>query len=246
MPRAHLLQRRGLLSKPTTQSYSQQVLAHANLQSYWRMGESAGTFADQKGALALPAPSGSGFTRADTGLITGDANGSFRRGNSTGAIVATSDLYRFGGTAAFTIEALVKINNAAAGSVFDLFRCSDGSGTIWRLGYTFSAGSLFRFDFSRRNSGGGSNSAGFSESQTMAAGTTRYHLAATFDGTTMKLFKTGVQMAGTATPGSATVSTGAQLFITGSSGGDYTIDEIAIYNAALSSAEVLAHATAMG
>jgi hypothetical protein len=67
------------------------------------------------------------------------------------------------------------------------------------------------------------------------------HLAATYDGATLRLYVNGLQVGSLAVPGSITVSTGALRFAGNSVWGEYfagLIDEIRIYNRALSQAEI--------
>lgn len=67
------------------------------------------------------------------------------------------------------------------------------------------------------------------------------HLAATYDGATQRLYINGVQVASRAQTGAALVSTGA-LKIGGNGSGEYfqgRIDEVKVYNRALSQAEIL-------
>jgi hypothetical protein len=74
-----------------------------------------------------------------------------------------------------------------------------------------------------------------------------YHVAGTYDGTTMRLYLNGVQVATTALTGAVTQNTntltigswdGSSEFLRGS------IDEVAVYGTALSAARIAAHNTA--
>ena len=67
------------------------------------------------------------------------------------------------------------------------------------------------------------------------------HLAATYDGTTQRLFVNGAQVASRAQTGSLTVSTGAVRIGGNQVFGEYfqgRIDDLRIYNRALSAAEI--------
>jgi hydrogenase maturation factor HypE len=69
------------------------------------------------------------------------------------------------------------------------------------------------------------------------------HLAATYDGTTVRLFVNGVQAGTRAVSGSLAASTGALRIGGNAVWGEYfsgRIDEVRIYNRALSAAEIQA------
>jgi len=74
------------------------------------------------------------------------------------------------------------------------------------------------------------------------------HVAATYDGTTLRLYVNGVSMASTTSKGSIAAPTsftvGARSDFAGSWAG--VIDEAAVYDRALSAAEVEEHAEAAG
>ena len=66
-------------------------------------------------------------------------------------------------------------------------------------------------------------------------------MAATYDGTTLRLYVNGVQAASTAVSGSIIVSSGALRIGGNLVWGEYfngTIDEVRIYNGALSAAQI--------
>jgi hypothetical protein len=225
---------------PFYDSYQAMILGTPGLQSYWRMNEASGTFVDQKGVIALASPSGSGFTRNDTGLIVGDSNGAFRVGAVTGGSTTATDLYRFSGVVPFTVELIAIAYGGTAGvSASSIFRSTNFSTDNWSIYFDTSTATDCRFGIRR----GGTS---FAEAafQNGLIGV-KHHLAIVYDGTNVKLYRDGVVTVNAAS-GTFTAPTGCSLWMGGGSGQDKKIDEIAIYNVALDAATIAARVTAMG
>lgn len=246
LARTARLGRRGILSKPTSQSYFQQVSSHPNLQSYWRMNETSSTMTDQKGVVALGPPTGSGFTRGATGLIAGDSDKAWQRGQSTAGLSVATDLYRFGGTAAFSIEFLMRIESfGALGDTNSLFRSTNFTADNWSIGFanTANVGGVNKAQLRFWRNGGSQGNITLGTADMPAA--TKYHIVGTYDGTNLRLYRNGVLIGGPTAGGTFTAPTGCSLW-TGPGSTTVTLDELAIYNVALDATTIGNHTTAMG
>jgi Concanavalin A-like lectin/glucanases superfamily len=220
--------------------YYATVKATPNLQSYWRLGEVSGTTAaDSTGAVS---GTYSSVTLGSPGLVgSSDPAASFS-GSSNRMAAATSS-YGFAGTGSFTVEAAIKPTTVDATSrrIFSSEVLSGGSVVngfgLWNNG---SANKLQVC----RIPGGTYECA----TTSAAASGVAKHVAATYDGSTLKLYVNGTQVASTTSKGSitapSTFTVGARSDFAGSWAG--VIDDAAVYSRALSTAEVEEHAEAAG
>lgn len=212
---------------PPPPSYSTQVLSTPSLISYWRLGEGSGTLADDalgtNDGTYVNAP-----TLASAGLVTGEADTAVRFDGVNDHVTraATSSLNPTGGV---TLEAWVK-PEALQGSVvkrnnsYELRSQGDGS-VLFRVW----TGSQVR-------------------TATSAAGQvttgTKHHLAGTYDGTTMRIYRNGVEIKAQAQTGAMTHNVDPLLIGRNDFDNTHfkgTIDDVAVYGAALSAATVQAH-----
>ena len=83
---------------------------------------------------------------------------------------------------------------------------------------------------------------GATSSVTLTAGTT-YHLVGTYDGTTVRIYVNGVDQGSAAHPGAVDDSTIAFLISNSVSAWDGRLDEIAVYEHALSPTQIQTHYT---
>jgi glucose/arabinose dehydrogenase/PKD repeat protein len=213
-------------------SYSSTIMANAPL-SYWRLGETSGTTAvDQTGAH-----SGTYFggpTLGVAGAIVGDANTAVTlNGTSQYVTVPDSTPFRFAGTAPFSVEVWFK--HTADSTYRRVISAENSSGLGWQI-YSQSAS----WGFVRSGAGGSAE-----VSDGTPAGSGWIHTVATYDGTTMRLYKNGVEMPASLTSTQSLPSD--TTFVIGRYGGanvsqfNGSIDEPAVYNYALTAAQVAAH-----
>ena len=224
-----------------TAGYRDTVLATTGLQSYWRLGEtSSASAADSKGTITGSYVNG--VTLGGGGALLSDSNGapSF---DGVDDYVEIGDVYDFAGTAAFSIEFWIKKDVQEATKWARLI--DKHKVTTPRDGWVFSvapdtAGKPGVILFERW--GGGTQHS--MASSTVTAVGTWYHVVGTYDGATMRLYVNGVlesSRASSVAMSDLTVPLRIAASAEGGSNFDGTIDEVAIYNVALTGAQVLQH-----
>lgn len=220
-------------SAPPAASYSAAVLADSPV-SYWRLGDAGTTAADAGGAN-----NGSYFNGAVTGspsLLGADA------ANAAVGLDGVNDHVRIANSASLalssqlSIEAWIKPSSIPAAGQFRSVVTKPESYSLQfngpRLEFT-----IMQFGVRQRLQ---------APLGAIQAGST-YHVVGTFDGATRRLYVNGVQVASAALTGGAT-SNSQGLFIGSWSGSNEffagSVDEVAVYNSALSASRVAAHRTA--
>ena len=204
--------------------------------SYWRLGEAATATAavDEQGAAngtytGNPA-------RGYAGLLTNDPDGAVFL-NGTDDYVAVSDVYDFAGLAPFTLEAVIR-PFSLIGSNRVVVAKVDAAVSGW----SFFVDTGRNLTLIRLNAGAGPSATG---PVTLFDATT-YHVAATYDGTSMVVYVNGLP--GVAVASSTSVpNTTEPLAIGRNFFGNYfsgAVDEVAVYSAALTAAQIAAHAEA--
>lgn len=220
--------------------YYATVKSTPDLQSYWRLGEASGTTA----ADDMEAVSGtySSATLGAAGLI-GSSDPAVSFSGSSNRMLASTSSYGFAGTSAFTIEAAIKPNTVDSTSrrIFSSEVLSGGSVVN---GYgLWNNGNVNKLQVCRIPSG----SYDCATTSAAASGVAK-HVAATYDGTTLKLYVNGTSVASTSSKGSITApssfTVGARSDFAGSWSG--IIDDAAVYDRALSEAEIEEHVEAAG
>jgi hypothetical protein len=214
---------------PPAAGYASTVTGTAGLTGYWRFGDATGTTAAAAFGL-VTGTYGAGTTLGQPGLLVGDANKAVAFAGN--AKVAFGDAFDAPANAAFSLEAWVKPTTLDATSrrIFSKEAGEDG--------YYLIATNT-RVSFARMRTGAYDTLSG----PVMAVGST-YHVVVTYDGANARLYINGVQV--DVEPSANSLLDNAALFTVGakaSGGGNWagTIDEPAVYNAALSAATVLAH-----
>jgi hypothetical protein len=215
-------------------TYSATILAETALQSFWRFEEASGAPADSEGAVAGTITGSP--TQGVTGLVAGQPTAKAIQVTASGQSVAFGDNYRFSGTSSFTVESWLKP------SLLDTHRSvlAKHSGTdgwnVWihstLLGLDRVASSVSR---------------GTNVAHGLAVDATA-HVAWSYDGSTQtyRIYVNGARLVQTTEPslsiaGSTTALTLASGALGGFSSYRGVIDELAVYNATLDDATILAH-----
>jgi hypothetical protein len=222
--------------------YRDVVLGTSGLQSYWRLGEVSGVTAfDSKGTAN--GAHANGPTVGGAGAPT-HANGSTIF-DGVDDYIGFGDVHDFAGTASFTVEGWFN-------------RTAVGEASTWRVIVAKEPGADPRDGWALAiapNSMGAPQSIYFDRvsasnddvvvSTTATVAGSWYHFAATYDGATMRIYVNGVLEA--STPSALSIPNTTYPLRLGSTDPAPTnrfagrLDEIAIYNVALSAAEVAEH-----
>lgn len=218
--------------------YATEVLADSPL-AYYRLGEASGsTMADSSGNGrngTYLSPEAQGVT----GLLVGDSNTAVRFGGGTGGNRCEVTDAGWMDVGSITIEALVNADTlTSVRSIVDRhyvhvtahYQFRINAGKLELIFWTTSAGPFAVVGAS-----------------TLVAGTT-YHVAGTYDGTTARVHVNGVSDGSLAQAGSLRIGSTDTLIgnhrsdvSAWSQQWDGVIDEVAIYNSALSSTRLAAH-----
>jgi hypothetical protein len=210
---------------PSGSPYADEVLAD-NPVSYWRLGEAAGTTADDELGVNAGTYVGT-ITLGATGALTGDSNTAVDFDPSD-SVITVADSASLDVGDVFTLEAWVNrdgVVGSAGGIIskqFNGYAIEDiGSGT-WRFSHD-GVGTL-------------------TTATSDIPSTGWHHLVATKNGATINVYLDGVDVTG-ATTDSTIVDNASTLWIGRSGQGRWygKIDEVAIYDTALSGARVAAH-----
>lgn len=221
-----------------TDPFRDKILATTGLQSYWRFGETSGTNAvDEAGLVAGTYTNGPTLNQAS--LLAMSSNPSISL-DGTDDQVAFGNNYAFTGTSAFSVELLLRVTSfvttnrfdriiareefAPSHAGWDIYLNDDGSGPSGQVAVLerYSGGSQL-----------GSVSLGG-----ILTGVT-YHMVFTYDGANMAAYLNGVISGPVSGGGSMTVSGTPSLVAGNALQG--RMDELAIYNVALSQATVSDH-----
>jgi len=221
-------------------SYSSEVLADSPA-AYWRLGEASGNFADSSGnsRTLTPALSGGDITYGATSLLTTDT------ANKAITVSGTSAGYADGAASydptTLTLEAWIKPSSISTQCIIDRdneslrifqFRI-ESNGALALIWWTTSAGPFF-----------------CTSAASLITSGTKYHVAATVDGTTARVYINGTQVQSTTQSGNmkagSTLPYRVAAHQNAGPGQRFagTIDEVAIYGTALSSTRIADHYTA--
>jgi Concanavalin A-like lectin/glucanases superfamily len=223
-------------------AYSAVILATPGLVSYWRLGESSGNALDSKGTNPGTTVAG-GITRAVTGLLTGDADKAAQGNGAVGSYVQVPSSASLDTGAQLSVECWVKPVSLPAGANRALVARSSSS-TVFFL--EIASSNSYRWYVRDVNS-----------VDTIIQETTGplpvvgvlHHLVGVYDAAgVFKLYVNGaaVSSAPNRTPNANTrTGTGQALDFFAESasiaGANVVLDEIALYNVALTPAQILAH-----
>jgi hypothetical protein len=219
---------------PPPTGYAQTVLAD-NPISHWRLGEASGTTtADARGVNAgtfVNAP-----TLGAASLLASDtANKALTLdGTNDHVRVANSNSLRI--PLPLTLEAWIKPTTIPAAGSFASVLTKRESYSLQFNGPRLELTIMQNGTRRRAQAPVGA----------VVAGQT-YHVAGTYDGTTMRLYVNGTQVATTALTGAVTQNTNTLIIGSWDGSSEFlrgTIDEVAVYGTALSAARIAAHNTA--
>jgi hypothetical protein len=220
--------------------YAGVILSTPGLVSYWRLGESSGAALDSKGTN----PStfvGSGTTRAVSGLITGDPDGAVQNNGTTGSYIGIPSSASMSTGAQLTVEFWIKPSALTSVSTGLVNRSS--AATLFLLQLT----SLNRYRWYVRD-------VNLVDSIVDGSGVTnpptvgiRQHVVGVYDAAgTMKLYVNGASQGSLNRTPDANTRTATQalnFFAESASLAAFNgvLDEIALYNTALTAQQVLNH-----
>lgn len=228
-------------------TYSSEVLADTPA-GYWRLGEASGTSAaDASGSARHGTYVGTPTLGVASVLASDAANTAVVLNGSTQRVTVPASGGAFG-AASFTIEAWIKTSTTNKYSAI-LDRDDGNTQRAWQFRIEQTTGKL---QFLRVMDGAGTVSVVSVISSAVVADGMVHHVAATYDGTTIRVYVDGVESGSAAAAGGIRSAPGYGLTIgrsgSSSSNGETdfngTVDEVAYYGAALSAARIAAHYTA--
>jgi hypothetical protein len=220
-------------------AYAESVLATPALVNWWRLEDTGGSAADGKGTNGGTYVGGPARTG---GLISAGA-GSARDFDGVNDLVDLTPA-GFGTPAQFSVETWVRLDTQKTGAglhflVTDAFSdMNDGFSLL------VDAANRPQFYVARSDT----TRVGALASVALTLGAT-YHLVATYDGSTARLYVNGIQRAAAAYTGGIAYNAARELYLGGQNKAlnravrwlDGTLDEVALYNAALAPATVQSH-----
>jgi hypothetical protein len=231
------------------ESYPSRILRTAGLISYWRLNEPTGLFQDSKGTNHASAV-GAGLIRGVAGLLENDPNLAVTSVNpSATSLITIPSSASMDVTTQLTVEFWCRPGALpVSASSYPITR-NDVSGAFFIRHYNAGDG---RWEFNLRDS------ANNTRTVTTSAGTfppriatpgLRQHVVLTYDSTVgLRVYINGVLAASGAVTASPNLITGGALTIgdrpSGATPFNGTLDEVALYNVALSASEAAAHYSA--
>jgi hypothetical protein len=217
--------------------YAQVVLADSPA-SYWRLGDLiAGSSAADAGSGAVIGTYSGQLSRGMPGAVQGDNDSCVAFLNG---YVDMGNHYAYTGTSAFSCEAWIQLQklppSGFVACIAGYFFASGGN-----QGWRFSVGAAGNIYFERYLNSVADQVTTANNYMPLGQWT---HVVATYDGTNMKLYVNGSLIGTTASSRSIAAGTGTSFQIAHDDPGDQfvgMIDEVAIYNAALTSTQVANH-----
>jgi hypothetical protein len=228
-------------SLPIQSLYAQAVRTTSGLRAYWRLAETSGTTAQDETANNLDGVYENTPTLGTAGLLVGDTNKAVDLTASSSERVTVADNTLLDPTN-LTLEAWVRPDSSLSfGQTRTIFAKTNSQGNdfSYSLQYARSGFTTNQLQFSITTT---SNTT-YAVTQTLTSGT-KYHIAATYDGSRMRIYVNGAEVgSGQAKTGS--IRNSAQPLRIGSfwtsDFWDGAIDEAAVYASALPAATILAH-----
>ena len=231
-PRTFLLFLLALAFLPVSDVHAQDITT--GLAGHWKFDETSGTSASDSSG------------NNNTGTLTNSPTWTTGKINSALSFDGVNDYADIGtmnvSGSGITIAAWVKADSFS--SAIDTRFISKANSTseqghYWMLGQTNSGGDKLRF----RLKAGGSTQTLIASSGDLPTGTW-FHAIATYDGSTMRLYKDGIEVGSVAKSGTididATIPANIARNPDGSNHMDGTMDDVRIYNRALSTSDIQA------
>lgn len=218
------------VSQASGSGYRNAVLADTPFL-YWSLGEAAGPFADSSGNGNAGSVVGTGVSRAVPAIVGSTPDGALTFTDGTSYVNRTP----VAGLPAATVTAEVWFRANAFANWSDLV--SHNWGGSGGYGWAMYVDASRTLSWGLWGSGGGQLNVTFPG---LTAGTA-YHAVGTYDGSVLRLYLNGTQVA-TRTVGALPLNTTASVFTgkTDTTAG-VTVDELALYGSSLSASRVQAH-----
>ncbi len=221
---------------PPTSAYGRAVAADTPV-SWWRLNDQSGSPAIDQQAANNGRFSSGGITYRDPSLVTGDSGNRAVTLTGSGSVsVADANALDFG--SAFTLEAWIKPTSLPSTGNFASVLTKAESYALQFNGP--------KLEFTVMQSG--TRRRLQAASGTIVAGNA-YHVVATYDGANQRLYVNGAQVASAALTGRATATSNPLVIGSWDTFSEWfrgTVDEVAVYGAALTATQVRAHFTAAG
>lgn len=219
-------------------SYYSSVILADFPQAYYRCDDPFGNVTKDQTVNAYNGTISGGVTLGQAGALSLDADTAMLFDGSSGLIVLPSGL-NTNGLGALTVEAWINLSNTSF--VGTAFVVGSDAPSSTHLG--FLLGITTTTVFFRTGTGSGQNQV--SNNRSLSA-STWYHLVGVFAGTSITTYLNGVQL-GTAAVTASTIATTTNQINIGArpnNSSNYfpgVMDEVAIYNYALTSSQIAAH-----
>jgi hypothetical protein len=222
----------GTATPPPAPTYADTVTADAPI-GYWKLADLGTTTAADSSGLGHPGNYSGTVALGQPGLLThsNDTAVTFRNASFDGRMV-TQYLYGYAGSSV-TAETWAKYTSATG--LDQLVTRNYPSNGGWMLGVTRTSG-IQQAQFTVVKGG-----AKYTASAGITPGTV--YLAGTYDGSAVRLYVNGT-LAATRTLAGAPLSATANTVLAGTIVDDVTLDETAVYDRALTAAQLQAHAAA--
>jgi RHS repeat-associated protein len=197
---------------------------------YWRLGETSGTVAQDASGNGRNGTYSGSFTLSQTGLIASDANRSVRLSSGSGRVTLSNLSGQLGSQ--FTVEAWIKHSGLTSNNTESrVVARNAGSTGGWKLGVRRTSTGAQEAFF---NFGSVTAPVGITPTSTSV-----YHLVGVYDGTAIRLYVDGNQVAQANASGAA--NTSAAPLIGGTTAAHLQVDDVALYPAAFGAEKVKAH-----
>lgn len=205
--------------------------------AYYRLGEASGTTAnDASGNANTGTYNSSGVTLGQAGALFSDSNTAALFNGSTGYVTLPTAT-NGNGASALTIELWAKLSTTSLGSFTNIISAG--------LSATHTGYQIYWSGTTNLTMTAGNGTAnGTAVYSTNAVAGTWWHIVGVYDGSSVLLYVNGTQV-GTTSALSGTISASANPIVAATTGHSSkfpgTIDEVAVYPTALSSARIQAH-----
>ena len=220
-------------------TYAETIAATVGLRHWWRLGETGTSAADSKGTNTGAYVGGVARVAS---LISADTNGAHDFDGSNDLVDLAPG--PFGTPTQFSVEGWVRIDTQKTG-VGQHFLVTDAFDDL-NDGFSLAVDAANKPQFSVARTG--STRVTALSSLALALGTT-YHVVGTYDGATARIYVNGVQRAAAPYTGGITYNASRELFLGSQNKAfnrgvrwlDGKLDEVALYDRALTAATVQGH-----